>query len=73
MERKAISRGNLQCFAVPVKKDEQSSQSAMEHISELTSGIKSGLQQAKVLIEDSSSRDQLRNRRRKFKEELCMA
>jgi hypothetical protein len=43
----------------------------MEQISELISGSKSGVELVKVLIEDSRSRDQLENGRRKFKEGWC--
>jgi hypothetical protein len=37
------------------KVDEESSQNAVEEVSELTSGSKSGVEPAKVLIEDSLS------------------
>jgi hypothetical protein len=51
------------------KKKEPSSQSAMEQVSELISGSKSGVEPAKVLTEDSPSRDQ--NRRRKLNDKWC--
>jgi hypothetical protein len=43
----------------------------MEQVCEPTSGSKSGVEQAKVLTEDSSSRDQFQNRIRKLKEDRC--
>jgi hypothetical protein len=72
MQRQKISRRDLNFFfTIVVNKDEQSLQSAMEQVNELTSGNKSGVESAKVLKEDSPSRDQLQNGRRKFKEQWC--
>jgi hypothetical protein len=43
----------------------------MKQVSELTSGSRSGVESAEVLIQDYPSRDQLQNGRRNFKEEWC--
>jgi hypothetical protein len=57
MERQKKSKHNLQIFLL--FQQTKKLQGAMEHISELTSGSRIGVELAKMLTVDSPSRDQL--------------